>query len=29
MKCVVCHGENVELREVKELIEVGADFMSR
>ncbi len=27
MKCVVCHGENIEIREVKELIEVGSDLL--
>jgi YgiT-type zinc finger domain-containing protein len=27
MKCVVCHGENVEVREVKESIEVGSDLL--
>ena len=25
MKCVVCHGENIEVRDVKEPIEVGSD----
>lgn len=27
MKCVVCHGESIEAREVKEPIEVGADIL--
>ena len=27
MKCVVCHGETIEVREVKEPIEVGADLL--
>jgi YgiT-type zinc finger domain-containing protein len=27
MKCVVCHGENIEVREVKEPIEVGSDLV--
>ena len=27
MKCVVCHGETIEVREVKEPIEVGSDLL--
>jgi hypothetical protein len=27
MKCVVCHGESIETREVKEPIEVGSDVL--
>jgi YgiT-type zinc finger domain-containing protein len=27
MKCVVCHGENIEAQEVKEPIEVGSDLL--
>lgn len=27
MKCVVCHGEHVVAREVKEPIEVGSDVL--
>lgn len=27
MKCVVCHGESIEAREVKEPIEVGSDVL--
>jgi YgiT-type zinc finger domain-containing protein len=27
MKCVVCHGESIEAREVKESIEVGSDVL--
>jgi len=27
MKCVVCHGDIIELQDVKEPIEVGADLL--
>jgi len=27
MKCVVCHGETIEVCEVKEPIEVGSDLL--
>lgn len=27
MKCVVCHGESIETREVREPIEVGSDVL--
>ena len=27
MKCVICHGQSIETREVKEPIEVGSDVL--